>query len=496
MKKKLSFVKLSSILLGTFMISLTACDQLHVHNYTVELAEAQYFKSEANFDRGAEYYKSCTCGAVGEDTFVYGEALERLPAEEQVFYQPKSLTVTLYDAEESIYGFTYNTDKEPLRPVLQIQKGNELTADCEEYAATVKQETTNLGDVTYYIAKVTAELEPSCTYAYRIYDKHADTATETVIFETKDTTSDSFTFAHISDSQVFGENLDEYAYENTGLYFGKVLSKLVDNNDFILHTGDIVERSSHENFWTEMLHTNFDYLSKIPLMALSGNHDTTYKAGKNELFKHFNNKLPEQSSTHNGYYYSFEYGHAKFIMLNTNNMASDGIKREQYDWLVDELKNNEAMWTIVAMHNPMYGVGKWGANPAQNEDAITLRKQLQGVFAEYGVDIVLQGHDHTVARSYPLNGYGVAQAETIKEENGIPYSVRPNGVIYLQNGTAGNQIREPFSFDESLYSYGLSSYECSWAEFEMSGRTMTVTLKYIDGDDVKVYRQWGIKKSA
>ena len=34
-----------------------------------------------------------------------------------------SLTVSLYDTENSVYGFTYNTQSKPLRPVIQVSEG-------------------------------------------------------------------------------------------------------------------------------------------------------------------------------------------------------------------------------------------------------------------------------------------------------------------------------------------------------------------------------------
>lgn len=45
----------------------------HVHNFVNEVADTKYIASEANCTSGALYYKSCSCGEVGTETFVYGE---------------------------------------------------------------------------------------------------------------------------------------------------------------------------------------------------------------------------------------------------------------------------------------------------------------------------------------------------------------------------------------------------------------------------------------
>ena len=124
-----------------------------------------------------------------------------------------------------------------------------------------------------------------------------------------------------------------------------------------------------------------------------------------------------------------------------------------------------------------------------------MQTQLQGLFAEYGVDIVLQGHDHCISRTYPLNGMGKAQTETWQTYNNVQYSINPKGVIYVMNGPGGKDPRAPYgSVNTSVYKYGQASNACSWAEFEVSNDAMKVTVKYTDGTSVQVYHEWGIKK--
>ena len=75
------------------------------------------------------------------------------------------------------------------------------------------------------------------------------------------------------------------------------------------------------------------------------------------------------------------------------------------------------------MHNPMYSVGKYGANSEANSIALSLRGQLQGIFADYGVDLVLQGHDHAISGTYPIDALGAPQAEQLVNIDGIDYSI-------------------------------------------------------------------------
>ena len=452
------------------------------HRYTQKVAEERFFKSAATKESPALYYLSCVCGLAGTETFKHGGIL--LTAEEKKLYQPTSLTVTLYDSQELVYGFTYNTTKQPLDPVIQVKKnGEEAWSEyplSSERSSSYNKDETRL---TYYVTKGTVALEANTTYIYRIYDKDADVGSEEATLTTKNPKADAFTFVHVSDSQDGPD------------YFKFALSSVVDRADFLLHTGDVVESSKYEQEWTTMLDGSFEYLSQIPMMAISGNHETTYKSGAYETYKHFHNKMPEQD-TRAGYYYSFIYGNVKFIMLNTNVLANNRLLDAQYEWLENELKTNTCKWTVVALHNPLYSVGKYGANPDRNQIALALQTQLRGLFAQYGVDIVLQGHDHAISRTFPIDADGVPQKETVETIDGVAYSVDPSGVIYVMNGPAGSQTREPYSIDETLYAYAERSRPASWAEFSFDDDTLTVTVKYRVGKTPGVYQTWGIKKTA
>ena len=448
------------------------------HVYSQSRAGEAFLKKAATVNSGALYYKSCVCGAIGEETFSHGK---KLKAE---LYTPTTLTVTLYDAEHSVYGFTFHTVNEPKDPVIRVRVATEESF--REYPATSAKATSYARDdseIEYYVSKAEVPLRADTSYVYCVYDRSTEACTEEIPLATKDPSKETFTFVHVSDSQ---DGPDE---------FGRVLASVSDRADFVIHTGDVVEYSKYEEEWTEMLDGNAEYVASLPIMAISGNHETTYRNGSFETDKHFHNQLPEQSSTSLGYFYSFVYGDVRFIMLNTNDLTSKRLKPEQYDWLVGELANNTCRFTVVALHNPMYSVGKYGANPASNAISLALREQLGGIFAEYGVDLVLQGHDHVVSRTYPIDRLGVPQTETVVTENGVSYIVDPDGVIYVMNGPAGKQTRSPYEVDDTLYAYAATSKAASWAEIEVGEDTLTVTVKWHNGTSEQIYYSFGIKKS-
>lgn len=486
-----------------------------VHKYEYKVQRDEYLVSEATETAPKTYRMSCVCGGTHESagTFTVGEKLTEYKNANEADYTPTSVSVSLYDAQNTIYGFTYNTAKFTAGATIYYAEGNMLdTSNCQKYTAHTEEASTFVRgttdtSLTYYITKAELALKPATTYTYCIGDAYVgeETFTEHVTFTTVNPAKTTFKFAHVSDSQA-GDGETETG-ENTASYYANVLKSVIDDgNDFVVHTGDVVENSKYESFWTGMLHENFGYLSKIPVMAISGNHETTYYNGSNETYKHFNYLMPDQANTNTGLYYSFSYGDVKFIMLNANRNLTSALDDEQLAWLKKELKNKTEKWTIVAMHNPLYSVGKWGSNPERNEIARALQSQLKGLFAEYGVDLVLQGHDHCVSRTYPVKADGTVSTETFNTVEGVNYSVNPDGVIYLMNGPAGPQSGSYYVYTDnkdvadgykdrySYYRYGKTS---SWAEIELTENRLTVSVKYYEGG-VKSYGSdyvWGIEKA-
>ena len=411
-----------------------------------------------------------------------------------VLYIPNSLTLSMYETGDKLsYGFTWNSAKAPVLPVVQIRKAGD--AEYTEYSASVTEYTSydvNKNVIYVYVCKAVVELEPGTEYFYRVVDNgvSADGGATAVVmdeisFTSVDPTKESFTFAAFSDSQNTS---------HSGANFNKVLGSISDV-DFYLHGGDVCEDTSVEQYWTNMLDYNKDYLATTPIMVAAGNHDTTYKAGYDEIAKHFNYNIPDQNTGY-GCYYSFDYGNARFIVLNTNDLTSGKLKEDQYNWLIEQLESNDKEWLIINMHNPIYSIGKWGSNPSQNGTALALGEQLVPVFAEYGVDLVIQGHDHNISRTHPIDADGNPIAVETEVIDGITYNVSPDGPVYIMNGHSGGSTGTVVDYDSSLYAYTVAGTRLSWAEITVEEGKLTVDVKYISSDGVTVKSRdtWGIVK--
>lgn len=423
---------------------------------------------------------------------------------EKVKYTPVSVTLTLFNVQNNTYGVTYNTQLKPVSPVIQVCEGStfdERTA--KEYAISSNDASSyNItGTVyNYFVSKGVMSLSAGKTYTYRVYDKAVKVSSKVATFTTKNSITSKFTFVHLADSQVNGLGSDNvHKVDGTGDFLKRALDsiKSLVLPDFFVHTGDIVEWSKYETYWEKMLSTNSDYFMTVPTMPLSGNHETTYRNGSDEIYKHFNINIPTQSDTTKGFYYYYDYGNVRFIMLNTNRLESGQLTNDQYDWLVSLLKNNNKTWTIVSMHNPMYSVGAYGSNLDKNSVAVKLQAQLSNLFAQNGVDLVLQGHDHVYNKTYPIKAQNVIDTtHEVRVVNGVEYDVNPKGTIYAMNGCTGNQPRSTYSsINRELYAWYCQGRNSSYAEIAIDGNKLTVNVKYVTNDNITyTAKSYGIIK--
>ena len=86
------------------------------------------------------------------------------------------------------------------------------------------------------------------------------------------------------------------------------------------------------------------------------------------------------------------------MMENQKNFeAVRPLVEKEVAWLEKVLKDNPNHWTVVFQHQGMYSM-------ASNRNYVKMREALLPLYDTYGVDLVLQGHDHLYARSQKLAG--------------------------------------------------------------------------------------------
>jgi len=83
------------------------------------------------------------------------------------------------------------------------------------------------------------------------------------------------------------------------------------------------------------------------------------------------------------FYYTYTAGPAQFFAINTN-----ALTERQLTWLRAELARSTAKWKIVYGHFPVYEQTDYTVAPQQ--------RLLLPILKQYGVDMYLAGHHHTM----------------------------------------------------------------------------------------------------
>lgn len=188
--------------------------------------------------------------------------------------------------------------------------------------------------------------------------------------------------------------------------------------DLWLMLGDNAYASgSDAEYQTALFDVFGDLLCNTTLWPAFGNHDSYCSicdtAGQEgpffDIFK--TPTYAEAGGIPSGYrnYYSFDYANIHFVCLN----SIDWQDSPMIDWLHADLSANVQPWIVAFWHYPPYTKGPHDSDLIP--ELIEVRKQIVPVLEQYGVDLVLTGHNHCYERSYLLHGH-YGPSETLSHE--------------------------------------------------------------------------------
>jgi 3',5'-cyclic AMP phosphodiesterase CpdA len=162
--------------------------------------------------------------------------------------------------------------------------------------------------------------------------------------------------------------------------------------EFVLHTGDLVADGADSAQWPVFFDIEREVLRKAAFFPSLGNHERNNQ----QYYEFFHVSTP---------YYSFDWGTAHFIVLNSDidNVSSSEIARdsfwtEQSRWLEEDLRNSQSadFRFVIAHHPPLTAVARrQGDNPHMTA--------LMPMFEKYKVTAGFFGHDHNY-QHYLKNG--------------------------------------------------------------------------------------------
>ncbi|MFI5148725.1 MAG: metallophosphoesterase [Bacteroidia bacterium] len=157
-----------------------------------------------------------------------------------------------------------------------------------------------------------------------------------------------------------------------------------------LFNGDLTVSGTTPSEYDTFFSASSNFLANNLVYHAEGNHDAASPSTFSNLWD-----LPVTSGTN--LYYSTIYGNAIFITIN----SCDPTNSAQLTWLQNTLAaaaaNPAITWKIVSCHHPFFNTG----NHTGDMDAY--RSTIWKAFDDYGVDLIMNGHDHNYQRSKPIN---------------------------------------------------------------------------------------------
>ncbi|KAK3086184.1 hypothetical protein FSP39_014860 [Pinctada imbricata] len=271
-----------------------------------------------------------------------------------------------------------------------------------------------------------------CTYYYKIQQSSGQEVAESQVFN----------FWTITQSQNKVKPQKYLVYGDLGQEAGKptfpVLKEEVESGQYetIWHVGDFAydlfdeggKRGDHFLLEIEQI------AARIPYMTSPGNHEIQ------NSFHHYGTRFSMPGTTWpmpvTKLWYSYNIGLVHFISYSTEVFFSDNQVHvcKQYDWLLRDLteanENRDKQPWIVAMgHRPMYC-----SNRDIREDCFGgplhywVRNGLEDLFHSQGVDLIIQAHEHSYERSWPM----------YREEVTAKNYINPEASVHVTSGAAGS----------------------------------------------------------
>lgn len=274
--------------------------------------------------------------------------------------------------------------------------GPEFKAHAASVPARTEPVTLDTQERVFYHSAVLTGLRPATRHLYRVGTEGA--WSEWNAFTTAAAGAAPFSFVFLGDPQ------DEIKEHVTRVFRAADLA--VPDAAFWLIAGDLTSEPEDRQVRDLYDAAGFAFRTR-PVFMAAGNHDLAfaYENGRiaiNARGKKVRTKnlpppwraqftLPENGPPGlEESCYHVDYQGLRLIVLNTNDRLAD-----QAAWLEPLLARNPHPWTIVAFHHPVYSTGR-ERDDRETHDAFV------PLFDRYGVDLVLTGHDHSYARTYPL----------------------------------------------------------------------------------------------
>lgn len=410
---------------------------------------------------------------------------------------PDHITLTWSDNPATTQTIAWRTDTSVSTGLIQYAPLNgpasadTVTHWAHSVQAAVENLYSDLGEANLHAGMITG-LTPGKKYAYRVGDGLNWSSAGT--FTTQPAGIKKFTFLIFGDSQSGITDNPEY-----GPWKSNVHAAFAANPDarFFINVGDLTECGQYYTHWNHWYEGCQDIIRTIPAMPSQGNHET-YNHGwlppsgaVSEPYEYIEQfKLPQNGPQElRPQAYSWDYGNVHFTVIDSQydeevtaenghvrfpgnastpaNPLANPFLRAQAEWLEKDLKNTNKEWKIVIFHKTPY----YNKATRANE---TLKAAFCPIIEKYHVDVVLNGHDHGISRTYPIKG------DVFQKTPG-------QGTVYYVTGRGGNKYYTDLSkkvWDQ--FFFDANDMPC-YVVAQVNGARLTLSAIKQDGSYIDTY---------
>lgn len=236
--------------------------------------------------------------------------------------------------------------------------------------------------------------------------------------------------------------------------------------ELVTVVGDLVDNGQADYQWRAWHLAATKILSGRVFAPVMGNHECYgldwFNALPTGYLAQFD--LPANNAKNfEKYFYSFDYGAAHFIVLNTQFAELDalnpGLQAAQEYFLRRDVANANRPWNIVLMHKDIYDYAQDKFND--------IAERFLPLFDELMIDVVFTGHLHT----YRNRGKIFARKKSM------------DGTVYILCGRAGDQkYVEPHSDMDDVTAPDLRGEPESFIVLDVAADELHLICQTVDGE--------------
>lgn len=218
--------------------------------------------------------------------------------------------------------------------------------------------------------------------------------------------------------------------------------------DVVLFSGDAVTIGISQFEWEEFFDRAEPLFARAPVVSAHGNHEV------NSVNFYAQFAMPGDQED-----FGFDYGHAHITVANDTPDNPSAIMGKARDHIAADFEASQgATWRMLMHHQAI-----WSSSTVHGS-SLQLQEAWMPLIDQYGIDLVLNGHDHVYEISKPL------RSKVVQPTNAT-------GTVYVVGGGAG----------AALYDVGMMPHT-SYSEKTHSAAVIRVTR---DALELDAFRQDG-----